>query len=749
MPPPDEANSLEFQYSDLRLDSKVETKDIVEKIHDQVTTEMGLVTDQITGVHFLPNDFWPQRVKIYCADSDTRDTLKQRGLDLYGGHINLFEPGQGVKKIEIKNVPGDMPSHLIKSVLEQYGRICQWRHEKYKFRSGRQIEWTTGHRIAWMREVDNLPPIITVNWKGKDISLNVWHYGQTEKYCRHCKDIVPKDHKCSNVPQKRCFGCGSLDHMRGECPVGNVCHNCGEKDHIASICTNKRIPKENFTNPSNVQKSQVSNENFTNPINVQKSQVSFVKGKLPTIPPGKIGLISQSVKASLFSEGATGNSGDLSPKLLSKTTTGKNKSKMADINSDVDYPGLEASQTKGEAAKLGGKGENKVSSDKTGDWSPGGKRAKRMKMRARKRYGSVSLITDFLKKSKEDSLRTDCATDPESQYETETDEEGETSDNEKEEVLSSIGKKAEETTSQTKNSNSNESEASKEKEKKEDFVLKVTNPEGEEGEEVIQVSMEEKESDEDDSLLLSEGERSMDVDKTADDEKTKLTLFGGSNCENMESYLTGDEEIQIKPTVLYEGGLKFTGTSKKISELDGEHAKEHDDFIGIHVGSADFPYQSLEDQELKHGQYLRQLNDIKKAWPDKDIIICSIPPRVGKEIAQLQINDQIKRFNIKLKETADKSLGLHFCNTYPYLVDKDEVCPALFKKPDVDPHGVHFNEAGKKEVAKAITEEIKVILRKRLVPAADEMQQVRTRVRSAEVVCSEEMNSSPAMNRNV
>ena len=85
MPPPDESNSVEFQYSDLRLDSKVDHRDLVEMIHTKVTEEMNLQESCVLGVHFLPNENWPQRVKIYCKDAIARDTFLQRGLNLYGG----------------------------------------------------------------------------------------------------------------------------------------------------------------------------------------------------------------------------------------------------------------------------------------------------------------------------------------------------------------------------------------------------------------------------------------------------------------------------------------------------------------------------------------------------------------------------------------------------------------------------------------------------------------------------------------
>ena len=135
--------------------------------------------------------------------------------------------------------------------------------------------------------------------------------------------------------------------------------------------------------------------------------------------------------------------------------------------------------------------------------------------------------------------------------------------------------------------------------------------------------------------------------------------------------------------------------------------------------------------------------------------MCSVPLRVGSTPVHEEINHQVTGFNRKTREDGDCYPRLHYCNTIPYLVDKEGVCPSLYKKPDIDPYGVHLNEAGKREVAKAITECIKEIVkgRKKISSPVEESPMVNMEVthreRSAEIVCNEELCSSPVTIRNV
>ena len=722
--PPDEENSLEFQYSDLRFDRKVEPRDLVEKIHSHVTIDIGLHEDRVIGVHFLPTENWPQRVKIYCKDSESKDTLKQRGLDLYGGHIKLFEPGHGVKKVEIKNVPGHMPSHLIKEILGEFGHIVQFRHEKYRLRSGRQIEWTTGNRIAWMREVENMPPIIKVQWNSKEVVLNVWHYGQTDKFCRHCKDIVSKDHQCHNAPQKKCFECGSPSHLKGDCP-GLSCFKCGEKGHIAPSCPNG-IVKESFVNK--------------------------FSGK---VKPGF---------NSAFHSGATGNSKDINPPPQTAGTDKNGKEQQVNIDSEEEFPGLKHTEVSRKAKGNEEKGELKeeVSNGNSGKLkktSPG-KKTRRRRKRTRVRTGYVpSLITDFLKanspKSTDETDFASCVeTDEENTDEVDEQETPEVHEQDEPELVT-------------------EGEAKEESGNGAGVDITITPPEDENTETVTVQQKEEKDTQNTeelkDNITVKQGEqrsmeteeelKNMDVDDIAQN-GVEMVMFGGSNCEDLEKYLTGDDGIKIKPRVLFEGGLRIDKITDKLDEVGDETKKKEIKLVGVHVGSADFPYDGLEDQELKLGQYLGQLMEIDRACPGVSIVICSIPLRIQHYPSQLQktINDQIQGFNIKLKEIADRSPRIRFCNTFPYLADKDGPSPALYRMQETDPNGVHLNQTGKQELAKAIAEEVKSIVRQRSAGQAvvqgeqlaePVIQEVRPRTRSAEAVGTEEIISSHSDTRHV
>ena len=708
-----ESNSVEFQYSDLRLDSKLDARDLVESIHVQVTNDLGLHESCISGVHFLPNENWPQRVKIYCTDTDSKETLLQKGLNLYGGHVKLFEPGQGVKKVEIKNVPGHMPSYLIREVLENFGNIIQFRQEKYKLRSGRQLDWTTGHRIAWMREVESLPPIIKVRFNDKEIMLNVWHYGQTDKYCRHCKDIVAKDHTCPNAPVKKCFDCGSLNHFKSECPVGKTCFTCGGKDHISSLCP--------YGNKKSTDKQTLGN---------------FFKAG------GKENLnkLNPSSRSETFTVGATGNSSDLNPKPRSETKESKGKSPdVPNIESDEEFPAMgKVTHIVGKVRetarpdKSTEKDQEKVSSAKEGTQVGGRKKTKLQRKRGRQRTGYISpLITNYMKVYDETELGSCYDTDEEH-----------------------FGSGAEE--SQEEHTQDNTPG-------KPEVTVKVIDPNGAElvndgsnTEEVDNKVVGNIEEDSKEEYRTREETEDMEVDDTRKN-IVNVVAFGGSNCGHLEEFLKGDDEISIRPRVLHEGGLKVAGVTQKIDEIGDDEAKRDLKYIAMHVGSANFPYNENEDQELMVGQYLAQLYELDTRCPKAEIVVCSIPLRMEHypSTVQKQINSQINGFNIKLREMADKIGRVHYCNTVPYLTDKEGPCPELYRKPEFDPNGIHLNDIGKMQLAKAITEEFKRIIQHQAVKQKENKEveesvaQISIREKSSEVLSNGEMNSSANIGRHV
>ena len=235
--------SLEFQYADLDLDEKLPADELVTAIHYNIVDEMQIDTYKIVGVHLMPVRR-PVRVMIYCTDRETKDSLKIRGLNIFGSHIKFDEPGQGFKRIEVQNAPGYLPLPFIKAELAKYGKVVQLRDATHKLKTGQKTQWTTGTKIAFMRGVKALPPVVTVTWAGKPYKLNIWYYGQDDMECRFCKEIVKKGHQCDLAPPKRCFSCGQWGHMKGECTTGQSCFICGEKDHISPDCPNSSRNKK-------------------------------------------------------------------------------------------------------------------------------------------------------------------------------------------------------------------------------------------------------------------------------------------------------------------------------------------------------------------------------------------------------------------------------------------------------------------------------------------------------------------------
>ena len=49
-----------------------------------------------------------------------------QGVDLYGRHIELHEPGNGITKVVIQDAPIEMPNDIIKYWVEQYGWVGGW-----------------------------------------------------------------------------------------------------------------------------------------------------------------------------------------------------------------------------------------------------------------------------------------------------------------------------------------------------------------------------------------------------------------------------------------------------------------------------------------------------------------------------------------------------------------------------------------------------------------------------------------------
>ena len=169
------------------------------------------------ALQFWPNKRFPKKVYIFFYNEGAKSIMKPRGIDLFGSHIDLDEPGSGLIRVEIQNVLYSIPNYVIWDWLSNFGDVVDVKNDTHKFKNGRLITWGTGVRFGYVKHVkEKIPPYAAVLYKGRNLHMSIWYAGITEMFCRHCRQITPKGHQCTLAPRKRCFKCNSENHMQSE-----------------------------------------------------------------------------------------------------------------------------------------------------------------------------------------------------------------------------------------------------------------------------------------------------------------------------------------------------------------------------------------------------------------------------------------------------------------------------------------------------------------------------------------------------
>ena len=225
---------LQFATEGIDLSDKPK---VVKEIFCEIT-KLVSVSD-IIGVQLIPKR-WPHRVEILCANQNSKDILLEKGLTIQDQLIDLSEPGLGKVRVSVDDAPLDMSNDMIRELLNDYGKVLDVRNE-YLHVSGNRVPWWNGTRHVDICSLKSeLPPTLRVPHGHKEVKIKLWHRGQSYIECRWCKEHVNKnEHDCPRKPQRRCFNCGSTDHMKSDCQVGKQCFNCGQSGHIARECPNR------------------------------------------------------------------------------------------------------------------------------------------------------------------------------------------------------------------------------------------------------------------------------------------------------------------------------------------------------------------------------------------------------------------------------------------------------------------------------------------------------------------------------
>ena len=237
---------VEFPIAD--IGQRIEIPELMECIHDDIVNKID--ESDVIGVQVIPAR-WPRKVQLLCAHQAAKDCLMIQGLDILGRHIELNEPGRGVIKVIITGAPLDMQNDVIKTWLESYATITEFRNEHMTIK-GRRSNWRSGTRHAFVFNIkETIPPAAKLPYNEGEVNISVWHYGQMHIKCKFCHEIVPKGHECDKAPTRRCYNCGGEDHIRANCQKGKNCYKCGGTNHIARYCPQNDIQHSERNVPNN------------------------------------------------------------------------------------------------------------------------------------------------------------------------------------------------------------------------------------------------------------------------------------------------------------------------------------------------------------------------------------------------------------------------------------------------------------------------------------------------------------------
>ena len=223
---------VQFQLSSVeRRYNRQEMQDLLYDLLPSIVPEKNIL-----GVQLLPW-FAPRRVEIQCIDKITVETLVINGLTIDGQYVELSEQGYGTLRVTIQDVPMNIPNAILSDWLAQYGDVSQMRYETYTNRKkGKKTNWKVGARTAQLKLFSfdrTVPPRAFLTHNNRKFNMSVHHFGQSEMYCKTCRDIVPKEHECSSTRdrQRKCYKCKSTEHMIADCPVGKQCHTSNTMDN--------------------------------------------------------------------------------------------------------------------------------------------------------------------------------------------------------------------------------------------------------------------------------------------------------------------------------------------------------------------------------------------------------------------------------------------------------------------------------------------------------------------------------------
>ena len=221
---------IKFRMSDIgRSALKIEERsELVEEIHQKVTAIIS--EGDVQGLQLYPQK-WPKTVHLVLKNETVKNQLLVEGLNIFGNNVNLQDDSlSAITKVMVYDVPIDMSNERLKDIFSKYGDVIQVDDEKHKV-NGRMTSWDTGNKIVSMSSVKiHIPPHMTGPHRGQNVSINTWYRGQDRFIAPNAATRIEK-----------CIKCGLTSHVTENCPEKRkVCYNCKQPGHMNADCPNSQ-----------------------------------------------------------------------------------------------------------------------------------------------------------------------------------------------------------------------------------------------------------------------------------------------------------------------------------------------------------------------------------------------------------------------------------------------------------------------------------------------------------------------------
>ena len=175
-------------------------------------------------------------------------------------------------------------------------------------------------------------------------------------------------------------------------------------------------------------------------------------------------------------------------------------------------------------------------------------------------------------------------------------------------------------------------------------------------------------------------------------------VVGTSNCRDLT--LKGDDDLELRSKIFMQGGLKIAEATAKLNEAFPDELLNANAAV-MHVGSCDFPVETDAGIEFNYMKYVETLTDMADKCPNANLFMSSVPPRKGQ--LSSTVNQQIRKFNAKLRELAESEANMTYVDNEIHLSDGIDTLEGLYESKG----DIHLNREGKARLASNMFDAIK------------------------------------------